>query len=411
MGEELTRHYSDSHVHLLNFLQGGEFLNDDDTFAGSRWGEVRHQRFVTLPAGERWRRVAGVMRCMERSNIDRAIVFGMPVVKKWDENDSYERPDGYLDNESPVLLARDTDLIVASAIEEARLRYKDEEDQLKRLNSIAPFVCGIDPTDLGAVDQVVHRILEYPGIWQGVGEIFSRHDDLTHLQLGEHPRANHPALLRVCKFAGENHLPVSIHHNIAPVSRPGSNRPPLYLDELIELFRYCHEEPGAGRESTVFIWCHAGVSRRVRVDDLPYWIDEVLAVYRDHVYVDLSWVAWDDYIEDDIAAWAKLIEKYPDRFMLGSDVVGGATNAAEQLQRFEPLLAALDKKVAQQVAHDNLCDLLDRMAERRRLANLSHKHLAGIELPTDYRFPEYAHMPRLRDEESFVRSRLKERGE
>lgn len=411
LGKEPARHYSDSHIHLLNFLQGGEFLNNDDTFAGSSWGEVRHERFVTLPAGERWRRVAALMRCMQRSGIDRAIVFGMPVVKKWDENDTYERPDGYLDNESHVLLARDTDLIVASAIEEARLRYKDDDDQLERLNSIAPFICGIDPTDLGAVDQVVQRVLEYPGIWQGIGEIFSRHDDLTHLQLGEHPRANHPALLRVCKFAGENHLPVSIHHNIAPVSRPGLERPPIYLDELIELFRYCQEEPASNQRSTVFIWCHAGASRRVQVEDLPYWIEQVLAIHHDHVYIDLSWVVWDEYIEDDIASWVKLIEKYPHRFMLGSDVVGGATNAAEQLQRFEPLLAALDEKVAQRVACDNLCDLLDQMAERRRLAKLGHKDLTGIELPTDYRFPEYAHMPRLGDKESFVRSRLKDRGD
>ncbi len=410
-GEEAARRYADSHIHLLNFLQGGEFLNDDETFAGSTWGEVRHERFVTLPAGERWRRMAGVMHCMARSGIDRAVVFGMPVVKKWDENDTYERPDGYLDNEAHVLLARDTDLIVASSMEEARLRYQDDEKQLARLNAIAPFLCGIDPTDLGAVDLIVHRILEYPGIWQGIGEVFSRHDDITHLQLGERPRANHPALLRVCKFAGENHLPVSIHHNIAPVSRPGSDRPPVYLDELIELFRYCHEEPGSQRDSTVFIWCHAGVSRRVQVEDLPFWIEQVLAIYHDHVYIDLSWVVWDDYIANDIATWAKLIGKYPDRFMLGSDVVGGATNAAEQLQRFEPLLSALEEDVARAVARDNLCDLLDRMAEQRRVASLGHKELNGIELPTDYRFPEYAHMSRLRDEESFVRSRLKQRSD
>jgi hypothetical protein len=227
------------------------------------------------------------------------------------------------------------------------------------------------------------------------------------LQLGERPRANHPALLRVCRFAGENHLPVSIHHNIAPVSRPGVERPPVYLDELVELFRYCHQEPGAGRESTVFIWCHAGTSRRVRVEDLDYWIGEMLEVFSDHLYIDLSWVVWENYIDDDLDAWVALIEKHPQRFMLGSDVVGGAAGAADQLERFTPLLHLLAPETADLVARDNLRNLLDKMAERRRLANLSKNDMAGIALPADYRFPEYAHMPRLRDDESFVRSRLK----
>jgi hypothetical protein len=70
-------HYSDCHIHLLNFLQGGEFLNDDKKFPGSRWGEVDHQRFVTLPAGQRWRRIAGLLYAMDRGNIDFAMVCGM----------------------------------------------------------------------------------------------------------------------------------------------------------------------------------------------------------------------------------------------------------------------------------------------------------------------------------------------
>jgi hypothetical protein len=34
----------------------------------------------------------------------------------------------------------------------------------------------------------------------------------------------------------------------------------------------------------------------------------------------------------------------------------------------------------------------------------------GIVLPADYRYPEYPDMPRLTDDESFVRSRLKRDG-
>lgn len=419
-------HYSDCHIHALNFLQQGEFLNTDKVFPASEWGEIKHQRYLTPPMGQRWRRIAGILRAMDRGHIGNAVIFGMPVFKKWADNETYERPDGYLDNESHVVLARDTDLIIANAIADYQSHFADAQEQLNELNRLAPFVCGFDPTDLGSVDLLIERIKEFPGVWQGIGEIFARHDDVTHLSLGERPRANHPALLRVCKFAGQAFLPVSIHQNIAPVSRPRVIRDPVYVDELVELFRYCHEEPGSGRESTVFIWCHAGISRRVHVENLPYWIDEILDVYGDHVYIDLSWVVWDNYMRDDAQTWVELVEKYPERFLLGSDVVGGASRAGEELRNYDQWLDMLKPATRELVARDNLKNLLVRMADRRRLAGFSAASSSernsgkrdstkeaislgsqGIVLPIDYTYPEHADMPRLSDEESFVRSRLK----
>ncbi|MCA9261943.1 MAG: hypothetical protein KDA61_22150 [Planctomycetales bacterium] len=412
-GEE-ARFYADCHLHLLNFLQGGEFYNHDQAFPGSEWGELEHQRYATLPAGERWRRISGLLRNMKRQKIDRAIVFGMPIIKKWSLNDTYERPDGYLDNESHVVLARDTDLVLASAVEDYRQNHDADDGDLERLATIAPFMCGFDPTDLGAVDLAVQRIQEYPGVWQGIGEVFLRHDDVTHLQLGERPRANHPAMLRVARFAGQFDLPVSIHQNIAPVSRPGIERPPVYLDELVDLFEYCQEDVASGRKATTFIWCHAGASRRVNVERLPYWIGEVLAAHGDHVYIDLSWVIWDNYIRHDVESWRNLIERYPRRFMLGSDVVGSGTKSREELSDFEPLLRVLKSETGRLVAHDNLCNLLDEMTKRRRAAGNSRADMAGVALSPAYRYPEYADMPRRRDDESFVRSRseqLERRGD
>lgn len=102
-----------------------------------------------------------------------------------------------------------------------------------------------------------------------IGEVMSRHDDLTNLTTGERPRANHPALMRIFDFAGEHGIPVGIHRNIAPVSVSEVPKGPLYLPELIEAF--------AAFPDTTFIWCHAGISRRVLVDDLPGHFDRMLA--------------------------------------------------------------------------------------------------------------------------------------
>ncbi|MCW5551267.1 MAG: hypothetical protein KIS67_03770, partial [Verrucomicrobiae bacterium] len=54
-------------------------------------------------------------------------------------------------------------------------------------------------------------------------------------------------------------------------ANPGAPESPLYLDELVELFDYCR--PPHAEETTNFIWCHAGISRRVVVENLPHWID------------------------------------------------------------------------------------------------------------------------------------------
>ncbi len=87
-----------------------------------------------------------------------------------------------------------------------------------------------------------------------------------------------------------------------------------YLPELLNAF---NEFP-----NTTFIWCHAGISRRIVVDSLPVVLASVLATHRNHVYIDLSWVVYEDYVLEDLSAWTELIEQYPDNFMIGSDAVG-----------------------------------------------------------------------------------------
>ena len=82
-------------------------------------------------------------------------------------------------------------------------------------------------------------------------------------------------------------------------------------------------------------------------------------------------------------------------------------SGVDTIQQFDPLLEVLAPKTRRLVARDNFVNLMDRMAELRRTADLAKDDARGIVLPVDYRYPEYADMPRLTDDESFVRSRLK----
>ena len=396
---------SDSHFHLLDFLQNGEFLNTDGRFPGTEWGLTADGRYSTLPFGERGRRIEALLKGMKAAGVEHIMVSGMPFIKKWSENEPFMRPKYYLDSSSRVKRARDTDITVASAILDYQRKYANDPDQLAELRKIHPFITGFDGTDLGAVDLIVKRIKEFPGIWQGIGEVMSRHDDLTNLTTGERPRADHPALVRVCRFAGKHFLPVSIHHNIAPVSRnPSEIKQPLYLDELVALFRSCRWQEDDTEYTTRFIWCHAGISRRVNIEDLPFWIEEVLKDSGDQVYIDLSWVVLDDYIYKDLDRWVQLIKRYPARFMIGSDAVGGASRLKQEFSRFDRLLSRLPPDVRVKVAHDNFADLMQEMVDMRAKLGLGKE---GIMLDFNYEFPESAHTGRLAESESFVRSREK----
>ena len=389
--ERIVKRYADCHVHLLDFLQNGEFMNSDKKFPGGVYGKQDDTgRFVSIPFGERGRRVEALLESMDKAQVHNALVCGMPFIKEWSQNEPFKRPRYYLDSPSRVKPARDTDVSVGSAILDYKIKYADNSAKLSKLKGIHPSLCGFDATDLGAVDLLIKRIKEFPEVWECVGEIMSRHDDLTNLTTGERPRANHPALARVCRFAGEHFLPVSIHHNIAPISRNTNEvKLPTYLNEFIELLDYCRAGNNGCEISTNFIWCHSGISRRIVIKDLHFWIDEVLKQYSDQVYIDLSWVVLDDYVLPNLESWVNLISRYPDQFMIGSDVVGTVSRMNQTLKPYDKLLAALPNKIRNKVAHDNFANLFESMSSMRKKNDLGDK---GIVLSPDYAFSEKLHV-------------------
>ena len=60
--------------------------------------------------------------------------------------------------------------------------------------------------------------------------------------------------------------------------------------------------------------------------------------YGDQLYIDLSWVVFDDYVLPNLETWVKLIERHPDRFMIGSDVVGVVSGMDRALCPYDKLL-------------------------------------------------------------------------
>ena len=301
--------YSDAHLHLFDFVQSTQGIN-------------------------------AAITAMDRAGVDNAILMGIPLVKKWDDFEK-RRPDYYLDNASPVYWYSVADVLLARALIDADI---DERDRAR----FFPFLSAFNATDRNAIDHVKRMWDLYPGLWKGIGEVMTRHDDLTAFMYGEPGRANHAALNPIYAFAAQKDIPVLIHSNI---TSPRIEQP-IYLHEIVEAVKR--------HPKTRFIWAHAGISRRINIDDLTDVLAETLAAH-DNLWVDISWVVFNQEIAPEGVVsrnWVSLIEQFPDRFMLGSDTVAWFDNYTQTIHRYEILLSELSPKTAQAVRQDNLHRLL-----------------------------------------------------
>ncbi len=135
-----------------------------------------------------------------------------------------------------------------------------------------------------------------------------------------------------------------------------------------------------GHPKTQFIWCHAGISRRINVKNLTTILDKVLEEHKDHVHIDLSWVVLQAYVLKDLKAWSALISKYPDNFMVGSDIVGGLRNYVSTIRAYDKLFTALKSEaLVKKVASDNFIGLMPKK---------------GVSLKPDYKYPENKYVKR-----------------
>ncbi|MGP6433761.1 amidohydrolase family protein [Pseudomonas paraglycinae] len=309
--------YSDAHLHYVDFFQ----------------------ETAGMPK---------LLTAMKENSIEHVMISGIPVAKKWHE-DEPKRPRYYAGDDADAYWYSATDVIVADAVQ----KLTPEQRQY-----FHPFLSGFNPNDKNSATHIQRMLDLYPGLWQGIGEVFTRHDDLTALTSGDTPRANNEAMTRIYHLAAEHDLPVMLHSNIT--SKRETN--PLYLKEI--------EEPLRNHPHTRFIWAHAGTSAEIhrhqtQLDFLLPTLTRMLEAYP-NLFIDLSWSLLTPYLLDEKsqprAEWVQLVERYPDRFMIGSDVVGRFNKLGKEIHGFKPFLDALPEAVAKKVARDNFLGILPRTA-------------------------------------------------
>lgn len=323
-GQSWARDYqfTDAHLHYLDFFQETEGM-------------------------------AKLFSAMDQAKVQQAMLSGIPVAKKWDE-DEPKQPRYYAGDDGDVYWYSATDFILAEAIQQLPPK------QQQRLH---PFLSGFNPSDKNAAQHVRNLLDTHPKFWQGIGEVFLRHDDVTALTLGRTPRANNEAMYKVYRVAEEYDLPVLLHSNITSKREPE----PIYLTEMEQVLK---DHPRVR-----FIWAHSGTSleihrRQQQLEFLPETLSKLLANYP-NLTLDLSWSLVDPYLIDQQTGlpneqWVQLVEQYPERFVLGSDLVGKFGSLEKTLASFTPFLDALSEETAQKVATDNFLNLLPQWVSQAK---------------------------------------------
>ena len=231
------------------------------------------------------------------------------------------------------------------------------------------MITGFNPTDMYAADHI-RRVLEtYPGVFCGIGE-FSIHKEFVSSKVAGHTASLlNPALDRILSFAGEAGLVVILHNDINTV-RPTKGRP-AHFDDLKKVL-------GAHQDTTI-IWAHTGLGRFVKPtsDHVDLLRELVSSNEFAHVHFDLSWdevAKWITADEQTLAAWSRLLNEYPDRFLWGSDSVAPKSQAdyVKTYDVYQSLWERLEPETAAKVKSQNYERLFDAARSRVRAWEAKH---------------------------------------
>jgi len=321
---------NDVHFHLTNYIQQGTDIHDFLNIMGTKVGRVA--------------------------------LFGIPLQQEWSYQNSGDfAPTYYLQTDAPLYYYSFTDAYIAMAY-----RSLSKEQQAR----FDPMITGFNPADMYGVDHIRRVLLTFPGVFSGIGE-FSIHKEFVSAKVaGETASLSNPALDLILDFAAEAGLVVLIHNDMdVPFAKPGVE--PVYLAQMKSMLKR--------HPQNTIIWAHTGMGRIVRpVTNHAAVIEAILKNSEfSHVYFDISWDEVAKYLlatPESTKIAADLINRYPDRFLFGTDEVA-PTSQEKYLRVYEqyrPLWSLLNKDASEKVRKENYDRIFDRARQKVRAWEQSH---------------------------------------
>ena len=297
---------------------------------------------------------------MMGKRVSRSTLFGIPLQQQWSYRASGTRaPTSYLDSDAPLYYYSFTDAVIAQAYLSLPPADRARFD---------PMITGFNPADMYAADHV-RRVLEtYPGVFSGIGEFTVQKAVVSSKVAGEPTSLDDPALDRLFDFAAQVGLVVLIHTDIHG-ERAGDR---AYLARAKVLF--------ARHPKVTFIWAHTGFSGAIEpLEDHLATLTELLEDRTlAHVAFDLSWDRLADQLvasNDTARLTAGTIERYPERFLFGTDNVAPPDRASyyAAFDQYRPLWKALSPRASELVRFGNYERIFD--AARRDVRRWEKKHV------------------------------------
>jgi len=321
---------NDSHFHLTNYVQEGTDIHKFLEIMGNKVGRVA--------------------------------LFGIPLQQMWNYNNSGNfAPTYYLASDDPLYYYSFTDAYIAMA-------YKSlSKEQQARFD---PMITGFNPADMYATDHIKRVLTTFPGVFTGIGE-FSIHKEFVSSKVaGPVATLNNPALDRILDFCAESGLLVILHNDIN-MPFPKSGQENWDIEQIKALF--------ARHRNTPIIWAHCGVGRIVRpIKDQMAMLDKALANPQSgNIYIDISWTEVAKYVTETPEATANtaaVINKYPDRFLMGTDEVAPSDQASylKILDMYKPLFDKLTPEAKQKLLRGNYERLFDAARVKVRAWEKAH---------------------------------------
>jgi hypothetical protein len=323
-GSAVAPELNDVHFHLTNYIQQGTDIHDFLNIMGTKVGRVA--------------------------------LFGIPLQQDWSyQNSGDYAPTYYLQTDAPLYYYSFTDAYIAMAY-----RSLSKEEQAR----FDPMITGFNPADMYAADHIRRVLLTFPGVFSGIGEFTIHKEFVSATVAGETASLRNPALDKILDFAGEVGLVVLIHNDMdVPFAKAGAE--PAYLSQMKEVL--------ARHPKTTIIWAHTGMGRVVRPVQGHGAVLE--AILKDpqfsHVYFDISWDEVAKYLTSSpeaVRISADLINRYPDRFLFGTDEV--APSSQDKYLRvyyqYEPLWKLLEGETSLKVRKGNYERLFNQARQRVR---------------------------------------------
>jgi Amidohydrolase len=332
--------FYDSHFHLTNYIQEG----------------ITAKQFLQLMG----------------TRVGRSTLFGIPLQQHWSHANSGDfAPTYYLHSDAPLYYYSFTDAWIAT-----QYRSLSAAEQAR----VDPMITGFNPADMYGVDHIRRVLKTFPGVFTGIGE-FSIHKEFVSAKIpGETASLTNPALDRILDFAAEAGLVVILHNDIdMPFAKVDAE--PVYLSQMKALLK---------RHGTAsIIWAHMGLGRIVHpvqvsaeaAERHPGQIGVIESMITDSALTHVSFdISWDEVAKYAVASpeatrrVAALLNKYPDRFLFGTDTVApqGPGPYFAVFDMWAPVFRLLTTEASLKVRKGNYQRIFDEGRRRVRAWEKAH---------------------------------------